>query len=76
MKKNQRYMALLVGLFLTVATSTAQRVRIVTQKQISAREQYAADYLRQKLTELGYEVTPKRGKYKETLYLPLFGVSL
>lgn len=67
MKKNQRYIALFVGLFLTVATSTAQRVRIVTQKQISAREQYAADYLRQKLTELGYEVTPKRGKYKITL---------
>ena len=39
----------------------AQRINVVTSKQASAREQYAAEYLQKKLTEMGYEVTEKRG---------------
>ena len=42
-------------------TIMAQRVSIVTSKQASNREKYAAEYLQKKLTGLGYEVTPKKG---------------
>ncbi len=42
-------------------TMMAQRVSIVTSKQATNREQYAAEYLQKKLTALGYDVTPKKG---------------
>ena len=42
-------------------TVMAQRVSIVTGKQVSNRERYAAAYLQKKLTDLGYEVTPQKG---------------
>ena len=42
-------------------TIMAQRVSIVTSKQATNREQYAAEYLQKKLTALGYDVTPKKG---------------
>ena len=42
-------------------TIMAQRVSIVTTKQATNREKYAAEYLQKKLTGLGYEVTPKKG---------------
>ena len=38
-----------------------ERVCIVTNKQATNREKYAAEYLQKKLTAMGYEVTPKRG---------------
>ena len=44
-----------------VFLAMAQRINVVTSKQASAREQYAALYLQKKLTEMGYEVTEKRG---------------
>ena len=44
-----------------VFLAMAQRINVVTSKQASAREQYAAEYLQKKLTEMGYEVTEKRG---------------
>ena len=68
MKRLQRYtqtngqrnivFSILICLALTVC---AQHVNIVTDKQTSNREQYAAEYLQKKLTALGYEVTQKRG---------------
>ena len=68
MKRLQRYtqtngqrnivFSILICLALTVC---AQRINIVTDKQASNREQYAAEYLQKKLTALGYEVTQKRG---------------
>ena len=42
-------------------TMMAQRVSIVTNKQATNREKYAAEYLQKKLTALGYEVTQKKG---------------
>jgi hypothetical protein len=42
-------------------TIMAQRVSIVTDKQATNREQYAAEYLQKKLTAMGYEVTAKKG---------------
>ena len=42
-------------------TLAAQKVHIITNKQASQREQYAKEYLTEKLTALGYEVTPKKG---------------
>ena len=40
---------------------------IQTGKKASAREQYAAEYLQKKLTEMGYTVSPKKGDCKITL---------
>ena len=45
----------------------AQRVSIQTGKKASAREQYAAEYLQKKLTEMGYTVSPKKADCKVTL---------
>ena len=42
----------------------AQRVSIQTGKKASAREQYAAEYLQKKLTEMGYTVSPKKADCK------------
>ena len=39
----------------------AQRVNIVTDKQATNREKYAAEYLQKKLSAMGYDVTPKKG---------------
>ena len=47
-------------IFVTL-TIMAQRVCIVTDKQATNREKYAAEYLQKKLTAMGYEVTPKKG---------------
>ena len=44
-----------------VLTMMAQRVSIVSSRQATNRERYAAEYLQKKLTALGYEITPKGG---------------
>ena len=44
-----------------VVMAMAQEVAIVTSKQASQREQYAKQYLTEKLTALGYQVTSKKG---------------
>jgi hypothetical protein len=44
-----------------VFLAMAQRINVITSKDASAREHYAAEYLQKKLTEMGYEVTEKRG---------------
>ena len=51
-----------LGMVLCMAiVAIAQKVNIVTSKQASQREQYAKEYLTEKLTALGYEVTPNKG---------------
>ena len=50
--------SIVIGLALTMM---AQRVSIVTDKQATNRERYAAEYLQKKLTAMGFEVTPKKG---------------
>ena len=62
----KRISALLLLVFLTTLTM-AQRVSIQTGKKASAREQYAAEYLQKKLTEMGYTVSPKKADCKITL---------
>ena len=62
----KRISALLLLVCLTTLTM-AQRVSIQTGKKASAREQYAAEYLQKKLTEMGYTVSPKKGDCKITL---------
>ena len=52
---------------LLAITAMAQRVNIQTGKKASAREQYAAEYLQKKLTEMGYTVNPKKADCKITL---------
>ncbi|MBO5630947.1 MAG: hypothetical protein J5965_17910, partial [Aeriscardovia sp.] len=52
---------------LLAITAMAQRVSIQTGKKGSAREQYAAEYLQKKLTEMGYTVSPKKADCKITL---------
>ena len=52
---------------LLAITAMAQRVNIQTGKKASAREQYAAEYLQKKLTEMGYTVSPKKADCKITL---------
>ena len=52
---------------LLAITAMAQRVRIQTGKKASAREQYAAEYLQKKLTEMGYTISPKKADCKITL---------
>ena len=52
---------------LLAITAMAQRVSIQTGKKASAREQYAAEYLQKKLTEMGYSVSPKKADCKITL---------
>ena len=52
---------------LLAITAMAQRVSIQTGKKASAREQYAAEYLQKKLTEMGYTVNPKKADCKITL---------
>ena len=42
-------------------TIMAQKVRIITHKNASNRELYAAQYLKDKLTAMGYDVSPKKG---------------
>ena len=49
---------------LLAITAMAQRVSIQTGKKASAREQYAAEYLQKKLTEMGYTVSPKKADCK------------
>ena len=48
------------GLFVYLV-AMAQQVSIDVAKETTEREQYAAEYLRNKLTALGYEVSPKKG---------------
>ena len=62
----KRISALLLLVCLTTLTM-AQRVSIQTGKKASAREQYAAEYLQKKLTEMGYTVSPKKADCKITL---------
>ena len=52
---------------LLAITAMAQRVSIQTGKKASAREQYAAEYLQKKLTEMGYTVSPKKADCKIAL---------
>ena len=52
---------------LLAITAMAQRISIQTGKKASAREQYAAEYLQKKLTEMGYTVSPKKADCKVTL---------
>ena len=49
---------------LLAITAMAQRISIQTGKKASAREQYAAEYLQKKLTEMGYTVNPKKADCK------------
>jgi hypothetical protein len=58
MKK--KIIVLCLGLVMAVM-AMAQQVCVITSKGASVREQYAAEYLKKKLTALGYEVTPKKG---------------
>ena len=62
----KRISALLLLVCLT-SVVTAQRISIQTGKRASAREQYAAEYLQKKLTEMGYTVSPKKADCKITL---------
>ena len=62
----KRISALLLLVCLTTL-AMAQRVSIQTGKKASAREQYAAEYLQKKLTEMGYTVSPKKADCKVTL---------
>ena len=59
----KRISALLLLVCLTTLTM-AQRISIQTGKKASAREQYAAEYLQKKLTEMGYTVSPKKAGCK------------
>ena len=59
----KRISALLLLVCLTTL-AMAQRVSILTGKKASAREQYAAEYLQKKLTEMGYTVNPKKADCK------------
>ena len=52
---------------LLAITAMAQRVSIQTGKKASAREQYAAEYLQKKLTEMVYNISPKKADCKITL---------
>ena len=52
---------------LLAITAMAQRVSIQTGKKASAREQYAAEFLQKKLTEMGYTISPKKADCKITL---------
>lgn len=52
---------------LLAITAMAQRVNIQTGKKASAREQYAAEYLQKKLTEMGYTISPQKADCKITL---------
>ena len=52
---------------LLAITAMAQRVNIQIGKKASAREQYAAEYLQKKLTEMGYTISPKKADCKITL---------
>jgi hypothetical protein len=56
----KRIIVLCIG-FMMVFGVMAQQVCIVTPKGASVREQYAAEYLQKKLTNLGYEVTAQKG---------------
>ena len=56
----RKYIILSIMMCLTM-TMMAQRVSIVTKKNVTEREKYAAEYLQKKLTAMGYEVTPKKG---------------
>ena len=49
----RKYVVLSIMICLKL-TVMAQRVSIVTGKQASNRERYAATYLQKKLTDLGY----------------------
>ena len=62
----KRISALLLLVCLT-SVVTAQRISIQTGKRASAREQYAAENLQKKLTEMGYTVSPKKADCKITL---------
>ena len=48
-------------------TATAKSISIVVERHASAREQYAAEYLQKKLTEMGHHVAQKKADYKITL---------
>ena len=52
---------------LLAITAMAQRVSIQTGKKASAREQYAAEYLQKKLTEMGHLVADKKADCRITL---------
>ena len=57
----KRFSFLLLAAILATATVMAQKVSIAIAGQASIREQYAAEFLTKKLTEMGFEVTPKKG---------------
>ena len=70
----KRLSALLLLACLTV-TVVAQRVSIQTSKKASAREQYAAQYLQKKLTEMGYSVGNKKADCNITLTVATGGAA-
>ena len=51
-----------------VFLAMAQRVSVVISKGASAREQYAAEYLQKKLTDLGYTIVSKKADCTISLY--------
>ncbi len=56
----KRFFSIVIVLSMTIIVM-AQKVNIVIEKRASERQQYAAQYLKQKLTAMGYEVTAKKG---------------
>ena len=62
-------MIALAVLVLSPSTSFAQKVNILTEKNASSREQYAAEYLQKKLNKLGFPtiVNGKKGEYRISL---------
>ena len=65
--ENMKRITVIAVFALLAITAMAQRVSIQTGKKASAREQYAAEYLQKKLTEMGYTVSPKKADCKVTL---------
>ena len=65
--ENMKRISALLLLVCLTTLAMAQRVSIQTGKKASAREQYAAEYLQKKLTEMGYTVNPKKADCKITL---------
>ena len=53
---NIRRITTTICLFAFALMLMAQKVNVVTEKNASNREQYAAEYLQKKLTALGYDV--------------------
>ena len=62
-------MIAMAALVLMPSVSFAQKVNILTEKNASHREQYAAEYLQKKLNQLGFPavVNGKKGEYRISL---------